>query len=337
MSTFSNLTGSAVQSRDSEASSGWEISYLTIDGAADGISLHDEVVGGSGHYIHHITANDLVENAIDIASKYDGTVVEYITITNAAQPAVFDKGTNSVIRKGTISDSDNVAARLQGNGTFSDFYIANVGNGGDDENGCAILLGSDITASAGGTATNNTIVLSSDTANCGLRWGALGSGYTAKNNIIHSDYAISRAAYIATGATSPISDYNYYYTPNADNFATIGVTGTNFSAWQAAGYDDQNGQNTDLPLLDSVGRPRLKSIFDAGAAHDNIYCGSGEPIGAYDLCKGVSMPPPLWFLGTPDSYELGGGILHTSAIPSGALQDGSEYLLDGTEYLEDGV
>jgi len=103
-----------------------------------------------------------------------------------------------------------------------------------------------------------------------------------------------------------------------------------------------NVTNTGLittanPLLDAQGRPRLKSLYDAGTTQDNIYCGSGEPIGAYELCKGVSMPSPLWFLGMPDSYSLGGGKLRASAIPSGALQDGSEYLLDGTEYLEDGV
>jgi len=82
---------------------------------------------------------------------------------------------------------------------------------------------------------------------------------------------------------------------------------------------------TTDPQLDSAGRPRLKSLYDAGAAHDNIYCGSAEPIGAYELCKGVSMPPPLWFLGTPDSYSLGGGRVHV------------EYLYVGDEIVYLGV
>ena len=74
---------------------------------------------------------------------------------------------------------------------------------------------------------------------------------------------------------------------------------------------------TDNPLLDAQGRPRLKSLFDAGTTHDNVYCGPGEPIGAYELCKGVSMPPPLWFLGTPDSYSLGGGRVHVELVTFG--------------------
>jgi len=115
----------------------------------------------------------------------------------------------------------------------------------------------------------------------------IGSGRYGMNNI---------------GNTAQTADYNLTYG---------NVSGDYFQ--QAAGAHDL----TVDPLLDSTGRPRLKSLYDAGAATDTTYCGQGNPIGAWELCKGVSMPPSLWFLGTPDSYSLGGGRVHIELVTFG--------------------
>ena len=98
---------------------------------------------------------------------------------------------------------------------------------------------------------------------------------------------------VVNNSTAPSESYNAFSSP-------------------ASGLTYDATDITTDPLLDSKGRPRLKSLYDAGYAVDTTYCGDANPIGAYELCKGASMPPPLWFLSTPDSYSLGGGVVHAS-------------------------
>ena len=112
---------------------------------------------------------------------------------------------------------------------------------------------------------------------------------------------------------------NLFFSDAAANVVDYRGSSLSVAAFNSADSsgDAISGNIATDPLLDSAGRPRLKSLYDAGTAHDNIYCGSGEPIGAYELCKGMTMPPPLWFLGTPDSYSLGGGRLHIELVTFG--------------------
>ena len=140
---------------------------------------------------------------------------------------------------------------------------------------------------------NNTFVYAGtgDSTGYGIHEPVSITGGVQTNNIISG---------FATGVRS---------TNSTDSYNVIHGATTDCANSDGTSRDCGTGLITTDPLLDSAGRPRLKSLYDAGTAHDNIYCGSGEPIGAYELCRGVSMPPPLWFLGTPDSYALGGGRL----------------------------
>jgi len=176
--------------------------------------------------------------------------------------------------------------------------------------------------SENGTFYNNTIVATS------IGFDIHSPNQTLKNNIVVMDatgfvYAYRFLNMSEADVATVDMDYNLTYLPGLNNqYARISSIDANYetlAAWQTYSTKDASSLSTD-PLLDSAGRPRLKSLYDAGTAHDNnIYCGSGEPIGAYELCKGVSMPPPLWFLGTPDSYSLGGGRVHASLVWNDAL------------------
>ena len=144
------------------------------------------------------------------------------------------------------------------------------------------------------------------------------------NTVISPDVCFSQADGDNIGNTTTWIN-NLCDSPASKGFETLNnsVAVESYNLVYNAPANDIALDATDIttdPQLDSTGRPRLKSIFDAGTAHDNVYCGPGEPIGAYELCKGVSMPPPLWFLGTPDSYSLGGGRLHFDYIYYGAEQ-----------------
>jgi hypothetical protein len=125
----------------------------------------------------------------------------------------------------------------------------------------------------------------------------------ASDTSIYNVLAVNNTLYGIAGYAGLTAEINTYNSLTYGNGAgsTNNVTNTGLIT-------------TTDPLLDSAGRPSLKSLYDAGTTHDNIYCGSGEPIGAYELCKGASMPPPLWFLGIPDSYSLGGGRVHASFV-----------------------
>jgi len=148
---------------------------------------------------------------------------------------------------------------------------------------------------------NNTFVYAGSGASTGygIHEPVSITGGVQANNIISG---------FATGirSTNSTDNYNVIYGATTDCADSDGTE-------RACGASTL----TTDPLLDAQGRPRLKSVFDAGTTHDNIYCGSGEPIGAYELCKGVSMPPPLWFLGAPDSYSLGGGRVHVELVTFG--------------------
>jgi len=167
-----------------------------------------------------------------------------------------------------------------------------------------------------------------DTSDSGFKFAwSEGTGNSAYNNTswghaAGAAYKIADAANIGNPEVSLVNNIGAesLYGVLVQNNSTVPAESYNAFSSPASGLTYDATDITTDPLLDSAGRPRLKSLYDAGTAHDNVYCGPGEPIGAYELCKGVSMPPPLWFLGTPDSYSLGGGRLHFDYIYYGAEQ-----------------
>ena len=171
-----------------------------------------------------------------------------------------------------------------------------------------------------------------DTSDSGFKFAwSEGSGNSATNNTswghaAGAAYKIADAANIGNPEVSLVNNIGAesLYGVLVQNNSTVPAESYNAFSSPASGLTYDASDLTVDPQLDSAGRPRLKSLYDAGTAHDNIYCGSGEPIGAFELCKGVSMPSPLWFLGTPDSITLGGGKVHAVVL---------DYLFFGADQL----
>jgi hypothetical protein len=188
--------------------------YIDGKGAGDGITLHDGIYSsayGRGNIIRHNTIVDVTrENAIDIQSPYQDTIIENNFVSNTGQYPIGTDGPDTALgtpgTKGTIIRNNTVQ-----NSHHSAFYIC-----GDDslaENNTIINISSNAMAAGFvicGTNTivrNNTMTIPSDNNRSPIvffrRAGrGVPSGSITGNSISNSSNPRLFSFLIDTGATA---------------------------------------------------------------------------------------------------------------------------------------